>query len=134
VLADAVEAHRLGQLDVPPQGRVVRGRLPGVRPVPLVDDQPQGERPAVEDELVALHPDRPQGRVTPHVVDDGPELVGQLQMGLDQRRPLRAPEQLVAVVVDSRVGQRDPPEDFPGNDPVGVVGQEDRAGPQDDAA
>ena len=37
VLADAVEAHRLGQLDVAAQGVVVGRGQPGLRPVALVE-------------------------------------------------------------------------------------------------
>jgi hypothetical protein len=86
VLADAVEPHRLGQLDVPTERIGTRRRQAAVRPVALVEHQPQVQRPAVEDETVALDANLAEGRVGGDLVDDPPIRVEQPQLGPDQRR------------------------------------------------
>ena len=74
VLAHAVEAHGLGQLDVAAQrARVGRGQA-ALRPVALVEDHAQGLHPPVQQEPVALDAHRAQGGVAAHLVDLSPRL------------------------------------------------------------
>ena len=106
VLANAVEAHRLGELDVLPEGLVARRRHERVGPVALVEHHAQQVGPAVEHEAIAQDRDRAQRGVRGELVDHG--VAGeQAHRRVEQRRPLRAPQQLVAEVVDARIGEDD---------------------------
>jgi hypothetical protein len=124
VLSDAVEPHRPRQLHVRPKRGVVGRRQSSGRPVSLIQHESKRIRPVVEHHAVALRGDGTQRGVARDLVHElaapGPEL----QLSLDERRRLRAPQQLVAVIVDPRVRQGDPPMDFAAYDGVRVVGND----------
>jgi hypothetical protein len=130
MLADAVEPHGLDELHVVPEGVVVRRGEARLGPVALVEHQAQKVGAAVEDQPVPLDGDRAQGGIADHLVEELAAFGPELELGLDERRARRAPEQLVAEVVDAGVGQGDAAVDLAGHDRVGVVGEDLGAGPE----
>ena len=103
MLSYSVEAHYLGQQHIVQQCLVVWGRCSRLRPVTLIQHEPQNDRPAVQDELVALHIYRTQCGVAMHFINHLAVFIAQLDTGVDQRRRTRAPQQIVAVVIDARI-------------------------------
>ena len=122
MLAHAIEAHRLGQFDVAPQGIVGRRGQQRVGPVALVKHHAQGIWTTVEHEAVAADMRRAQRRVRPHPVEHD-IAVAQDDFRIQQSRPLGAPQQLVTGVVDARVGQADLAMRLAADHLVAVVGQ-----------
>jgi hypothetical protein len=106
VLPDPIEAHVLGELDVLLERLVVGRRRAGLVPVPLIQDESQRIGSVVEHDAIALDADGPQRGVARNAVEHHP-LERQFQRGVDERRGLRAPQQRIAVVVYSRIRQRD---------------------------
>ncbi len=123
MLAHAVEAHRLGQLHVFLQRRVVGCGQQRVGPVALVQHQAQRVGPAVEHEAVAQDVHRAQRGVTLEFIKQL-VLAPQPHLGVQQRRPLGRPEQFIAVVVDAGVGQADGAVHFALDHLVAVVRQQ----------
>lgn len=107
MLPRTVEAHRLGQLDVALEGGVVGGRHPRARPITLVEDHPQGIRPAVQQQAIAVGAKRSERGVAPRGVDASTLVVDQIDLGLQQGGLRGAPQELVAEVVDPGIRQRD---------------------------
>ena len=105
VLAHAVEAHRLGQLDVAAQRVVVRRRQQRVGPVALVEHHAQQVRPAVEHEAIAQDRRPSAARCTSANSSITSSPREQLHGRVEQGRPLGAPQQLVAEVVDAGIGR-----------------------------
>jgi hypothetical protein len=83
VFAHAVEAELFDQLDIALEGRVIRRGQAGLRPVSLVEHEPQKHRPAVEDECAALRFDLPHGGVASDVVDDVVVGIEQVKLRVD---------------------------------------------------
>src|SRR5205807_6744700 len=64
VLADAVETHRLCELDVVLQCLVIGRGHAALRPIALIEDEPHQVRPAVQEKAIALHGDRSDRKST----------------------------------------------------------------------
>src|SRR5581483_7574553 len=133
VLADPVEAHALRELDVAAEGGVVGRRHSGLGPVSLVEHEAEQEGPAVQEEPVAAHGDLTERRVALDDVEHFAVLGRESELGEDQRRRRRAPEEPVAIVVYPRVRERDRAVDLARYDAVGVVRQHHGADAEPDA-
>ena len=86
MLAHAVEPHLLRELDVAFQRVVVRSGDARARPVPLIEHQAKRERPAVEQEPIALGRDRAQGGIALRFIEQLAAVGPELQPDRDQRR------------------------------------------------
>jgi hypothetical protein len=110
-------------LHVELQRVVVGGGEARVGPVALVEDESEGVGLAVEDETVAQQGDRPHRGVTLDGVEGSALAVDELDLGVDEVGRVGVPEQLVAVIVDPRVRQRDPAAHLRRGDGVRIVRQ-----------
>jgi hypothetical protein len=133
VLAHAVEAHRLRQLDVAAVGVVVGRGQTTLRPVALVEHELERERAAVEDESVCAERDRSHRGVAAGRVEQVAARVDQLELRVDQLWRGRAPQQRVALVVDAGVGQLNRAPDLVAGHVVHVLNQRPLARVQPDA-
>ncbi len=103
-------------------------------PVALIEHHAQGDGPAVQHEAIALHTcERKRGvglardRSTRR---DRPTVQGSASSRFGDSR---APQQLVAGIVDAGIGQRDAAMDFATHDVVGIGGERGIAATQLDA-
>ena len=121
VLADAVEPHGFRQFDVALQCMVIRRRDPAPLPIALIEHEPQRERTAVQQKAIALRGHRPDGGVARGLVEELATISPQLKGDRDQRRRRGRPQELVARVVDPRVGKRDSSRDFRRGQAVRII-------------
>jgi hypothetical protein len=92
VLACAVEAHLLRQLDVATQCRVGRCGEQAVGPVALIEDEPEEDRSPVEAELVTDDLDLPHAEVAGDEIPSPTLGVEHLHGEVVQRRLLQRPQ------------------------------------------
>src|SRR5215208_5864962 len=86
VLANAIEPHRLGKLDVAAQSIVIRRRHAAVGPVPLVQDESQLKRAVVQNEPISFDTNRSQRRVAENLVNNLTVRSEEAKRGVDQGR------------------------------------------------
>src|SRR5437588_1298272 len=103
MLADSVKPHSLGEHNIAPQGLVAGGGKPSIRPIALVENHHQWKGSPVQNEAVALNPERAERGVAFHMVDQVAIFGLKLQLGADQCRSGRTPEKLVSIIIDSGV-------------------------------
>jgi hypothetical protein len=126
MLAHAVEAHGSGEDHIFPQGAFRGCRHESVRPVSLIEHQAHRIWPAVEHDLFALHGDRTQCRIGTDFVEHFVS-TQQPDLGFDEGWLFGRPQQLIAVVIDSRVREAHAPVHLAADDGVGIVGEHARA-------
>ena len=96
----------------------------------MVEHHPQLQRATVDRDPIALHADRAERRVALHRIEPLAAIRPQLDLRIDRSRGGGAPEQLVARIVDTRIGERDPAVHFAMVDGIAVVNEQLRAGEQ----
>ena len=124
MLPDSVEAHRLRELDVPAQGLIVWCRHAALGPIPLIEHQTLPVGAVVEHKAIALGPDRAERCVARHRVDELAAIGPEFHRRVNQRRRLGTPQQLVPVVVDPWVRQRDAAVDLAVDHRIRVISNE----------
>lgn len=95
----------------------------GVRPVALIQNQPQIVRTTVKYEAIALDTDSPHCCIRRHLIEQL-ILAPELNLSVDQGRLLGTPEQFVAVVINARVGKCYAPLNLSIDYFVGIVHQQ----------
>src|SRR3954463_12898824 len=99
MLAHSIETKSLGEQDVIYESLVRRGGQATLRPIPLIKNQPERKRSAVEDKSISLGSYRTKSSVTLQRVDDMAILVDQLERRFYESGRCGAPKKIIAKVI-----------------------------------
>src|SRR4051794_14434209 len=103
MLADTVEPHCLYQFHISAEMRICRGRQAALGPIPLIENEDQRIGSAVEDEPVSLHAQRALRGIAHHAIEHFACSRAKPKLGANQTWAVRAPQQLIAIIVNARV-------------------------------